>query len=264
LLAEIERINVRQAFELCTALSALSCVFAAVRIRLLPAARDYGLFFWLLIAWFGISTFTLGVPLASKWYFLSFVTLAPLTWVLYFTASKRLYQEVFTKYPGIAFAGRSCLWVAAIAVVVGVGLSVALSPGGFGTSATFRAIMLLDRCVLFGIAFVLVLLVSVMVRYPISIPKNIAIHSFFFSSILFSQTLFQIADQWTLYRFTAYCNTLVAGFDAVLVSAWAIFLTSAGDNAIIRVRQYIRPETEVQLLGQLDALNGILLRAVRK
>jgi hypothetical protein len=90
------------------------------------------------------------------------------------------------------------------------------------------------------------------------------VHAFFFSSILFSQALVQAVDQLTGYKFTPYCNTVASGFDAILVSAWAISLTSLGDTAIIRVRQHIRPETEVHLLGQLDALNGILLRAARK
>jgi hypothetical protein len=231
---------------------------------MLPASREYRLFFWLMVAWFGISAFTLFVPLTSKWYFLCFLVLVPLSWVLYFATARHLYQEVFSKYPGIAFAGRSSLWIAAIAVIVGVTLSSAFSPNGLAKSAAFKAMLLLDRCALFGIAFFLILLVSVMIRYPISTPKNVAVHTFFFGAGLLSQTLIQVADQWTKYQFTAYCNTLAAGFDAVLVSAWAVSLTNAGDAAIIRIRQHIRPEAEVHLLGQLDALNGILLRAARK
>ena len=231
---------------------------------MLSASREYRPFFWLMIAWFGICAFTLFVPLASSWYFFCFLVLAPLTWSLYFVAARHLYQKVFSKYPGIAFAGRSCLWIAATAVVVGVVLSSTLSQGGLRKSALFKGTILLDRCALFGISFFLILLVSVMIRYPISIPKNIAVHSFFFGAILLSQTIVQVADQWTLYSFTAYCNTFVAGLDAILVSAWAVSLTNAGDTAIIRVRQHIRPEAEVHLLEQLATLNGILLRAARK
>jgi hypothetical protein len=231
---------------------------------MLPASREYRLFFWLMVAWFGICAFTLFVPLTSKWYFLCFLVLLPLSWVLYFATARHLYQEVFSKYPGIAFAGRSSLWIAAIAVIVGVTLSNAFSPNSLAKSVTFKAMLLLDRCALFGIAFFLILLVSVMIRYPISTPKNVAVHAFFFGASLLSQTVIQVADQWTKYQFTAYCNTLAAGFDAILVSAWAFSLTNLGDTAIIRVRQHIRPETEVHLLGQLDALNGILLRAARK
>jgi hypothetical protein len=264
LLAGFESFNVQQAFVWCTVFSAIAFALAAVRIRLLPAAREYRLFFWLLVSWFGICLFTLKVPLSSRLYFDIFVVLVPLSWVLYFCTTRHLYQKVFSKYPGIAFAGRACMWIAAACVSVAVALSIALAPGSLSKSLAFATITLLDHCVLFGLAFFLVMLVTVMIRYPISIPQNIAVHSFFFASILFSQTIFQIADQWTFYHYSAYCNTLEAGFDAVLVTAWALLLTSAGDHAIIRIRQSIKPETEIQLLGQLDALNGILLRAARK
>lgn len=156
------------------------------------------------------------------------------------------------------------MWIAAALVGIAVGVSVEFSPGAMSRSLTFSTMTLLDRCVLFGLAFFLVLLVLVMIRYPISIAKNIAVHCFFFSSILFAQTIFQVADQWALYHYSALCNTLTAGFDAILVTAWALLLTNAGDVAIIRIRDRIKPETELQLLGQLAALNGILLRAARK
>lgn len=254
----------RQAFAWCTAFSAVACALAAIRIRLLPAAREYGLFFWLLAAWSGICVFTLRVPPASLPYFYMFTVLVPLSWVLYFCTARHLYQKVFSNYPGIAFAGRSSMWIAAAGVPVVIALSIWFSPGGVSKSLAYATVSLLDRCVLFGIAFFLALLVSVMIRYPISIPQNIAVHSIFFSSILLLQTVFEIADQWTSYRYSAYCNTLAAGFDAILVTAWALVLTNAGDTAIIRIRQHIKPETETQLLGQLDSLNGILLRAARK
>lgn len=264
MLVAFESFNVRQAFVWFTVFSAIACAMAAVRVRLLPASREYRLFFWLLVSWFGLCLFTVSIPLASPLYFYIFMTLAPLTWLLYFCIAKLLYKQVFTKYPGIAFAGRSCLWIAAAGVVVTVTFNNIYSPTSLGRNMIYTTVITLDRCVLFGISFFLVLLVSVMVRYPISIPQNIAIHSGFFGSILFSQTLFQVADQWTLFHYSAYCNTLTAGFDAVLVTAWALLLTPAGDTAIIRIRRRIRPETERQLLGQLDALNGILLRAARK
>jgi hypothetical protein len=264
LLAEVESFSVRQAFTWCTILTAISCALAAVRVRLLPAAKEYGLFVWLFVSWSCISASTVGVPLTSALYKYIFLISIPLSWVLYFWGARHLYQKIFSKYPGIAFAGRSALWLSAAIVIVGVVLSTALAPGVVTSKDLFAALILLDRCVLFGIAFFLVLLVSIMIRYPISIAKNIAVHAFFFASILFSQALLQAVDQWTGYRFTPYCNTIAAGFDAVLVSAWAVFLTNAGDAVIIRVRQHIRPETEVHLLGQLDALNGILLRAARK
>ncbi len=231
---------------------------------MLPAAKDYSVFIWLLVCWLGICLFTLGVPLSSSLYFFIYLLAAPLTWLLYLLAARYLYLRVFDRYPGIAFAGRSSLWIAASAVPISAIVSIFLSPGRLTKGLTFSVITLLDRGVLFGIAFFLLLLVSVMVRYPISISQNIAIHSLVLAAVLLSQSLLQIADQWAAYRYTAYTNILAAAFDTVLACAWAFLLTNAGDSAVIRIRQNIKPEAEVHLLGQLDALNGILLRAARK
>jgi hypothetical protein len=264
LLAGFESFNVQQAFVWCTVFSAIACSLAAIRVWMLPASRNYRLFFWVLIAWLGICLVTLRVPLASPLYFFMFLLLAPLTWILYFSTVRQLYQKVFTKYPGIAFAGRSSLWITAACVVAAVAVSLRFAPGGLSKNWIFATVILLDRVVLFGFAFFLALLTAVMIRYPISIPQNIAVHSFFFSSILLSQSIFQIADQWTLYRHSTYWNTGAAGFDSILITAWALTLTNAGDTAIIRIRPRISPENELQLLGQLDTINGILLRAARK
>jgi hypothetical protein len=267
LLTGFESFDVRQAYIWCTAFSAVAFALTAARVRFLPAASDYGLFSWMLSAWCCIAVFSIAVPLTSHFYFIIFLLLVPASWLLYLLTARKLYQRVFSGYPGIAFAGRSSLWIVSIAVPLVVAVSIYFSPGI--VPATFWAavlaiVLLLDRFALFAIAFFLLLLVSVITRYPISIPKNVAIHSFFFGFVLFSQTVAQVADQWTSYRYTSYFNVLVAGCDAIIVTAWALLLTNAGDNSFIRVRPNIKPESELHLLGQLDSLNGILLRAVRK
>jgi hypothetical protein len=264
LLAGSESIHVRQAFVFFTALTAISCAIAALRIRTAPSASEYKWLFWLLNAWAITSVSTLVIPLSSRLYFLVFLLIVPISWVLYFLVARDLYQRVFRDYRGIAFAGRTCLWAAAVLTPAGVTLSLVFSPGGLTESISFATIVLLDRCVLFCIALFLVLLVSVMIRYPIPVGKNLAVHSIFLSSILFSQVVVQIVDQWTLYQHTAYMNSIAAAFDALLTGAWALFLSRSGDSVMIRFRGTLESATEHHLLGQLDALNGILLRAARK
>ena len=193
-----------------------------------------------------------------------FFLILPANWILYFLVALFLYQLVFRDYPGIAFAGRSILWVAACATPLGITLSLIYSPGGLTHSASFATLMLIDRFVLFAIAFFAVLLVSVMVRYPISVPRNAAVHCICFGGILSVQTICQVADQWSMYHFTPYFNTIMAAIDAILGGVWAASLTHRGDEHLIRIRHSLRPETELLLLGQLRALNGVLLPTARK
>ncbi len=253
----------QQAYVWCTAIAALVFLIGAVRIRMLPMGSEYGTLVWLLAAFCVVGVFAVGMPPSSTFYFRVFFVIIPLTWILYFAAARDLYQKIFKEYPGIAFAGRSSLWTAAVLMIVSVGLTLVYSHGALRNNF-LNAVLLAGRCVLFSIAFFLILLVSVMIRYPIAIPRNVAVHSIFFSALLFSESLLQVADQWTSYHSTLYFNAATSALDAVIVTGWILTLSDVGDTAIVRIRQHIRPETEMELLGQLDALNGILLRAARK
>ncbi len=161
------------------------------------------------------------------------------------------------------FAGRSALRVAAISALVVVALGVYLSPRSWSLDAAMRTVSLLDQCALFGITFFLLLLASVITRYPISIGKNVAIHCYFFGAVLFPQAAFHIVDQWSSSRYTDLCNTMAAAAGAITFTAWTLLVTDAGDEAIIRMRR-LDPKDQLQLMGQLDTFNGILLRVGRK
>jgi hypothetical protein len=257
-------INVGQAFYLCTILSALSCVAAATRLVFLASARQYRPFLGLLATWFTVCVLTIFVPLSSRLYFQVYVLIIPISWFLYLFVARDLYQKIFDNYRGIAFAGRWCLYISGVFLVAGGVASVWFSPARLSSSFMFAAITVIDRSILFGLAFFLVMLVIVIVRYPISFQKNLIVHTLVFSAILLCQALLQAADQWTGYHRSTLWNALAAGLDTILVSAWATLISRAGETVNVRIRQHLKPELELHLLGQLDALNGILLRAARK
>jgi hypothetical protein len=264
LLTDFHGISVQQAFQLCTILSAFSFALAASKLLYLSSVRQYRPFVGLLIIWFSFCVVSLTVPVSSKIYLRIYLFAAPVSWLLYLFVCRDLYQGIFSKFRGIAFAGRWCLYLSgALLLFVGIG-SVLISPGRSNDYEWFKAVYFVDRSVLFGLAFFLVLLVSVIVRYPISIQKNLVVHTLVFSGILFAQSVCQVADQGTGYLYSVFWNTLAAGTDTVLVTAWAILINKAGESLNIRIRHNIKPETEIHLLHQLDSLNGILLRAARK
>jgi hypothetical protein len=262
--AAFSSFNAQQAFLLCTYFVLASCAAAAARLVLLPSARDYQPFLGLLATWAVFCVLTVAVPVTSKLYFRIYEVAAPVSWVLYLFVARNLYQKIFKYYRGIAAVGRWSLYAGLFCVCAAAIGSVVFSQGRFSSSRTFTMITMIDRCLLFGLSLFLLILVSVMSRYPISIQRNIGIHSLLFSLILFSQSISLIGDQWTSFHHTLTWNAITAGFDAICLSAWALLLTREGDTAIVRVRQHLDPALETRLLGELDALNGILLRAVRK
>jgi hypothetical protein len=134
-----------------------------------------------------------------------------------------------------------------------------ISPGWLSTTVT-----MIDRSLLFGLALFFVLLVTIMTRYPISIPRNLIVHCVAFSGLLLIQALISLIDQWSAHHYTAALNNFSSLISAVVLFSWSWFLDRGGEITIVRVRQRLDPELEFRLLGQLQSINGILLRAGRK
>jgi len=255
---------VEQAFKLCTILSALAFLLAATRLLFLASASQYRPFLGLLAIWITFCVVSITVPVSSRLYLRIYILAAPVSWLFYLFVVRDIYQQIFVKYRGIAFAGRWALYTSGILLLAGGVASVWLSPARLKAGRLWEGITLVDRSVLFGLAFFLVLLVSVIVRYPISIQRNLVVHTLVFSGVLFCQSICQAADQWTAYHLSMFWNTLAAALDTVLVAAWAILVNPSGENRTVRIRPNIKPDIEIHLLHQLDSLNGILLRAARK
>jgi len=262
-LAFLKSISGQQAFNFFTLLSATSFLVAAVRIRRLPKSREYRPLFWLMIAWVGLYLFVVNVWVESPLYEKFYPIVVPVTWILYVFVARDLYKKVFARYPGIVVAGRWCVYTSVICSVIVLFSTIPPASASFEQGPLSWSISF-DRNVVFGISLALLLLIAVMSWYPLTMEKNIAVHSFYFGAILLIQAAAQLADQSTGYRNELFWNTLAAGLTAASVIYWIFSLTQSGDTAIVCIRRNINPALEVRLLGQLDALNGILLRAARK
>jgi hypothetical protein len=254
----------QQAFILFTVLLIVFCCAAILRLVFLPSHREYRPFLGVLIFWVFLNFLTLTVDISSRLYFRAYIITTPILWILYLLVARNLYQKIFSRYPGIATAGRWVLYMAGTAVAAVAVYSLFFSHGPLWQGRTLITLGFLDRCLLCGFAFFLLLLVSVISRYPITIQRNIAIHCLVFSSILFFQAVLLVADQWTAFRNTMALNTLSAALSSAFVFAWAWRLNQEGDISTVRIRHGLDPALEGRLLGQLDTLNGILLRAARK
>jgi hypothetical protein len=259
----LKSISERQAFEFWTILAALCFLVAAIRVLRLPKAKDYRPLIWLLIAWAAIYFVVVGVNVQSPLYRKIYMLIVPVTWVLYVFVARNLYKQVFNSYPGIAFAGRWCVYAAAIFSAIGMIVSFSPPPGSIDVTALYWTFSM-DRNVVFGISVALLLLILVMSWYPLSVQKNITVHSFYLGAILLIQAAAQLADQSTGYRNQLLWNTLAAGLTAFSVLYWIWSLSPHGDHTIVKIRRNLDPALELQLLSQLDSLNGILLRAARK
>jgi hypothetical protein len=253
-----------QAFIFCTLVLSAAIVYALVRISVLSSLRLYWFFLGIFAVWIVANMLYLSGDSASKIYFWSFCVITWVLWFFYLVAAQGLYSNVFRGYPGIASIGRWIVIAAGLCILVTGATNFYLSRRLSSPSWLYTTVTMIDRALLLGLAFFFVLLVSIMAHYPISIPRNLVVHSIAFSAVLLIQALVSLVDQWTAHQFTAELNNFSSLVSGVTIFSWAWFLSRRGELTHVRTRQRLDPEVEFRLLGQLDSINGILLRAGRK
>jgi hypothetical protein len=94
--------------------------------------------------------------------------------------------------------------------------------------------------------------------------KNVLVNALLFSGILLGEALGLIADQITLRGQTAEVNLAMSVNTLVWLSLWPILLSKEGQTQVIQLRHGRNSGDEARLLGQLDALNALLLRMPRE
>ena len=241
-----------------------SLVALTAKVILLPAASTRRPLLGVLISWALINAVPLVVDPSQKEYSKIYMILLPISWVLYFFAVRSLYQQVFTRYPGISYAGKWALNIAAgIAVALLVGSSL-FTESPFMASRGLTAVMLMDRCVVGGMSVLLIMLVLVIWRYPITIQRNIAVHCMLFSAIFLLTALTNVAYQWAGFKHGGLINLVGSAASVTLCILWTVRLNALGETLAVKIRKPVNAALESHLLNQLDTLNGILLRAVRK
>lgn len=62
----------------------------------------------------------------------------------------------------------------------------------------------------------------------------------------------------------ALVNLVLVSVTAASFVGWILLLKPEGEQVIVRHRPQWSPEAEEQMLARLDALNGILIRSIRK
>jgi hypothetical protein len=242
----------------------LSFALIGGRFALLSARRTYWYFLGIFVLWAAANLLPLFETSSSKSYFWFYICSTPFLWILYLTAAFFLYRSVFTDYPGIASLGKWAVSAATIAILAAGVASLLFSRRLFSPGQLYTVVTMIDRSLLAGLSLFFILLVSILSRYPISVGRNLAANCILFSAILLVQALQSVGDQLTAHRFTDVTNAIASLVTAVLCLLWARMLSPEGDRTIVRVRQRIDPALEYRLLGQLNSINGILLRAGRK
>jgi hypothetical protein len=242
--------------------AALCCL---IRLRILELSSTYSAVTYFLIAQL-ISTLASNlVGVRSDAYEAIYMALLSLELLTYALMIREIYASIFSAYPGIAVLGRWCIY-ATVSTMTLVGIASLFA--AWRLSVNLKTILPMvetaAHCLTLAFALLVLIILLTISRYPLRLHKNVLVNALLFSGILLGEALGLIADQITLRGQTAEVNLAMSVNTLVWLSLWPILLSKEGQTQVIQLRHGRNSGDEARLLGQLDALNALLLRMPRE
>ena len=159
-----------------------------VRLFALGLHRRYRVFFYYLI----FATLRLGVfasiPQGSNAYQKIWVLTEPLEWLLYVLVVLEIYALVLQDYRGLSTVGRWVLVAAVVVALLASGISL-MAPSQSTQSHLMRYYYVAERAVYFSLVVFLLSILGLLMQYPITLSRNIVVHSMVFSVYFLCNTV---------------------------------------------------------------------------
>ncbi len=186
--------------------------------------------------------------------------------ILYVLVVWELFSVIFRNYAGLRSLSRWVMGAAAVIAMVGLGLIMA--PSGvtaFNHSARARQVIRFERGITLGLVIFIIIMLYFISRYPIRLPRNNVVLCMVYSAWFLGDSAILLVMSF-LPNSYAHVNGENAALAVLEISSyigWAFLLSRTGEFQETRVRQHISPEREELLIGELNAMNNVLLRAGR-
>jgi hypothetical protein len=247
------------------AVSLLGSALTAIKLFRSGLYRRYRVFFWYFLFRVPNGIWPLVFPIKSALYFWLYVITDPLNWIFYILVVRELVGLVLEKYKGLYTLGR---WAMYFSLAVSVTLSILSLLPRFTPTTPQRSkgiplLLATDRGVTFSLAIFLVLMVFFVSRYPVSLGRNVVVHTVLYTTFFLSNTLSGLLKSVFGLRQYALADTALMGVAAACVFAWFFLLSPQGEEVQVNLPSY-GPESEKRILLHLDALNRTLLKVSRK
>ena len=247
-------------------LSLLFDIVVVLRLLYLKLYRTYPFFCAMLCIPLILQTYVVYYGTKSHEFLHAFWYLEPIRNVLFVLVVWELFSVIFRNYAGLRSLSRWVMGIAAVIAMIGIALTMA--PSGvtaFNRSAIARQIIRVERGVSFGLVIFIIVMLYFISRYPIKLPRNnvvlCMVYSIWFlgdSAILLVMTFLPNS-----HNHVGAENNALAVLEIASYLGWALLLSKTGEFQETRVRQHISPERERLLIGELNAMNDMLVRASR-
>lgn len=199
----------------------------------------------------------------SPAYYWTYVVAAPVIWLTASLAVYQMFSLIFRDFPGLRTAGRWALNGAlALSIIVSAAILRAPLPNQTRRTVGLYYELVFDRSIHFALAVVILVLIWFLSRYPLHLDRNSYVVSGFFSAVFLAESVSRLIDTLSPRLFIHAVDNPEIAFVALAFAGWGLMIRRASAPALVRVPA--DPRREAELLEQLDALNGILTRSVRR
>jgi hypothetical protein len=233
----------------------------SVRLFASDLYRRYRIFFFYLIfATLHVGVFACLTP-GGRAYEQVWVLTEPVEWLFYVLVVLEIYALVLQDYRGLSTVGRWALITAVLVALLASAISLMAPSQLTGQGHLIRYYYVAERAVNFSLVVFLLSILVFLMQYPITLSRNIIVHSMVFSIYFLGNTvLYLLLSMSRIGSMTVTVYSLSA-ITLAAVGAWLVLLNPAGELRKLRLRPQWMPGREEELVSQLNNLNAALLRA---
>src|ERR1700722_12242777 len=204
-------------------------------------------------------------PSGGRVYMKAYVLTEPITWVFFALVVLELFSLVLADYQGLYTVGRWVLIIAVTSALVASCLSLLIpSHGHQQESRLLPYYYVAERAVNLSLVVFLLTILFVLLQYPITLKRNIVVHSVVFSVYFLCNTVVYSVVSMRGYGAVHVVKYALLAVTLGSLGAWLGLLNPVGEMRKVRLRPIWMPGKEEQLVTQLNNLNAALLRATRK
>lgn len=201
---------------------------------------------------------------SSREFLHSYDRLEPIRDVLFVLVVWELFSVIFRNYAGLRSLSRWVMGIAAVVSSAGLALTVStIGVAGFSQSRMAARIIRFERGLTFGLVIFIIIMLYFVSRYPIKLPRNNIALCMIYSTLFLGYSAILLVTSYLPSRYADAENIAVAALESLCYIGWAFLLSKTGEYQETRVRQHISPEREQLLIGELNAMNDVLMRAGR-
>jgi hypothetical protein len=243
-------------------------ILELVLILKLVSRRLHRIYFWFFILlWFQVLQ-TAGMMFldsATDLYAWAYFLTEPALWVLYLLAVLELYSLALCKHQGLASLSR---WFMLGALLVSVAISALTLQADLsrptGKFPILDYFSVFERGVAFSLVLFLLLITGFLIWTPISIRRNLVVHVSLYSVFFMAAATLFFLQNTRRFALIAEISIALLSANALCLLLWVLLLNKRGEEIVMMVRSRWKPEDELRLARQMDAVNAFLLKSSGK